>query len=237
MIKPEWIRKYPRLFLNHDTYERHWWTARLLGDTKPGRTVADIGGERNLELFAPQLAITNINISGPDVIAEGISSVPDNSFDYAVSLDTLEHIPPGQREDHLKQLLRLARRRVVFCAPIGQAEQVKFQKAMLKSEGLDEASRNFVREHLEYGMPTPQEVEKMLPGVKIKWLYSGNIRRYLVPEKPPPYRPVRAFYLLVGLLINYLMNLFWLPFKVDEKRREVTNRFYGVIDLEQEKGA
>ena len=227
----KWIRRWPAAFLNHDTYERHHWTVKLLGRTRPGETVLDVGGERMLARFAPRLAVRDVNVTGPDAAAGGTESLADRSFDYAVSLDTLEHLPRPERERHLRELIRVARRRVVFCAPIGQPEQEKFQRALLAAGTLDPASLQYLREHLEFGLPTPEEIEVMLPGVRIDWRYSGNVRVYAVPGRPPASRLGRAVVLAVGLTLNWLLNVTWLYWKVGRRRRAVTNRFYGVIEV------
>ena len=227
-----WIRRWPTAFLNHDTYERHHWTVKLLGRVRPGETVLDVGGERMLARFAPRLVVRDLNVAGPDAKPEGAAAPVDRSFDYAVSLDTLEHVPRPERERHLRELMRVARRRVVFCAPIGQPEVERFQRALLAAGTLDPASLQYVREHLEHGLPTPEEVEAMLPGVRIDWWFSGNVRVYAVPRPLLASRMGRAAVLAVGLFLNWFLNVAWLHWKVGRRRRAVTNRFYGVIDLE-----
>jgi hypothetical protein len=222
--------RYPALFLNHDNYERHVWAVRLLGRTTPGETVVDVGGERWLARFALGLSVRDVNVTGPDALDGGTASLPDRSFDYAVSLDTLEHIPRDGRAAHLRELLRLARRRVVFCAPIGSPRQVQFQEALLAAGTLDPASLAFVREHLAHGLPTPEEVAAMLPGVTVRWFYAGGLGVYAVPRTPPASRLGRALLLAVGLALNALFNVLWVPFKVGGSPRPTTNRFYGVIE-------
>ena len=232
MVDPRTIRRFPSVFLNHDTYERHYWTVRLLGRTRPGETVIDVGGERNLEMFAGRLKVRNVNVVGPDAVEGGAASLPDKSFDYAVSIDTLEHIPKAERGQHLAHLVRLARRRVVFCAPIGQPAQVRLQHALLDAGILDEASVRYLREHLEYGMPTPEEIQEVLPDRLIRWRYSGNVNVY-APPRIPRSRIGRVILPVAAFLVNWLLNLTWLHFKVGARRRAVTNRLYGVIDLDE----
>ena len=47
----------------------------------------------------------------------------DNSFDVAVSCDTLEHIPKKDRLTFINEMARVCRKGVVLCAPLGTAEQ------------------------------------------------------------------------------------------------------------------
>jgi len=223
------------VFLNHDTYERHYWTVRLLGPTIAGESVLDLGGERGLARFAKGLEVRDANIVGPDAVNDPGRAFGDKSFDYAVSIDTLEHMPKEARGEHLRQLMRVARKRVVFCAPIGQPLQNDFQRRLLEAGTMDDASLQYVREHLDYGLPTPEEIESLLPGVAVDWYFSGNVKRYMVPGKPPESRAAQKAIMAVALFINWLYNATWLYFKVGRKRRAVTNRFYGVIrDLRAE---
>ncbi|MDP8256137.1 MAG: class I SAM-dependent methyltransferase [Candidatus Alcyoniella australis] len=221
--------RFPRLYINHDAYERHFWTARLLGPVRPGQTVLDVGGEKGLARFLPGLKVVEYNPKITETTDP--SQLPDGSFDYAVSIDTLEHVPQDSRREHLELLLRLARQRVVFCAPLGTEMQNEFQRRLLAAETLDPGSLEFVREHLKYGLPDPAQVERLLPGVQIDWRFSGDVRRYMVPAPAPRSRVLQLVYLGVGLSLNWLMNVCWLPFKLGPQAHAYTNRFYGVINV------
>ena len=231
-ISPALVKRFPALFLNHDIYERHYRVHKLLGRTKPGETVLDVGGEGHLDWFARRLNIKILNIFGPEAYDGLTIPYPDDSFDYAVSIDTIEHMPKHMRGQHIAELVRVARRRVVFCAPIGQPMQIQFQKKLLACGVMDERTRQFVREHLEFGLPTPEEIEAALPHLRIRWYYSGNLKFYTVPSAPPKSKLRRAALLFVSLPMNWLANRVWLHLKFGRRRKPTTNRFYGVIDLE-----
>jgi hypothetical protein len=78
----------------------------------------------------------------------------DTSFDIAVSLDTLEHIPNADRDKFLRELMRVARHAVVLVNPVQSVE------ADLAEETLNEyirwildAQQEQLAEHREYGLP------------------------------------------------------------------------------------
>jgi len=78
----------------------------------------------------------------------------DTSFDIAVSLDTLEHIPNADRDKFLHELMRVARHAVVLVNPVQSVE------ADLAEETLNEyirwildAQQEQLAEHREYGLP------------------------------------------------------------------------------------
>lgn len=79
----------------------------------------------------------------------------DTSFDIAVSLDTLEHIPNVDRDKFLRELMRVARHAIVLVNPIQSVE------ADLAEETLNEyirwildAQQEQLAEHREYGLPS-----------------------------------------------------------------------------------
>jgi SAM-dependent methyltransferase len=78
----------------------------------------------------------------------------DTSFDVAVSLDTLEHIPNVDRDKFLRELMRVARHGIVLVNPVQSIE------ADLAEETLSEyirwildAQQEQLAEHREYGLP------------------------------------------------------------------------------------
>ena len=78
----------------------------------------------------------------------------DSSFDLVISCDTLEHIPPGLRNQFAHELARVARYGVLLICPIDDyrtalAEKVLY--AYIQSEL--HAKHDQLREHREYGLP------------------------------------------------------------------------------------
>ncbi len=123
----------------------------------------------------------------------------------------------------------------MFCAPIGQPMQIQFQKRLLDCGLMDERLQRFIREHLEFGLPTPEEIETAVPHLRIRWYYSGNLRFYTAPSAPPKSKLGQAALFFALLLVNWLQNRVWLHFKFGRRRKPTTNRFYGVIDLATKK--
>ncbi|MEM2914456.1 MAG: hypothetical protein QXH91_03520, partial [Candidatus Bathyarchaeia archaeon] len=136
------------------------------------------------------------------------------------------------RKKHLYELMRVAKKRVVFCAPLDSPMQIKLQKALLACEVLDERAKKFIREHLEFGLPTPDEIRTALPEVVIKWYYAGNLKFYFPPKRIPKSRLLKGLLSFALLILNWLANLIWLRVKLTAKPKPTTNRFYGVIYLQ-----
>jgi SAM-dependent methyltransferase len=97
---------------------------------------------------------------------------PDNTFDAAVSLDTIEHLPRTARPVFIEELKRVVKRGLVITCPLESADGI-FQ-ARKPDLGLSAviAKRNgvqpgWLREHLRQGHPTREELLELLPGAQV----------------------------------------------------------------------
>lgn len=176
MISP-WIRK---LRLPPDTFERHWIVAE-----KSGRptNLLDVGGNRGeLAAFMPGTDVVTINVHGEDAdhhFDGGRLPFDDDSFEVAVSVDVLEHIPSQERRRHVEELARVARRRVILCCPLGTPEHSAAERDLLRwYRELSGSDHRFLAEHLERGLPTEPELRKLLDcGENPRILFHGDFRR------------------------------------------------------------
>lgn len=91
-------------------------------------------------------------------------SAEDNSFDFVVSSDVFEHVPPPDRDAFIKENLRVARLAVILTAPFYS------QETQLAESDANEAYRiishgddhTWLQEHIENGLPQESAVEDML---------------------------------------------------------------------------
>lgn len=118
-------RKYITGF---DTFIRHRIMAALAYKFNP-RTILDVGGEGMLKLFLPQIQITTANVKSSDICYSS-DKLPlnGNSFDLAVSLDTIEHLPKNKRKKFLLELYRVSRKGFILCAPFGTPEHLHMRE-------------------------------------------------------------------------------------------------------------
>jgi len=139
----------------------------------------------------------------------------DDSFDAAVSLDTVEHLPKELRGTFLQELKRIAKRAVVITCPIQSADgeyqgrdfDLRLQREISERKGVQP---EWLEEHIERGHPTREELSEELPGADIKgaetcstwlrfhllsrrvlfWLFSGVFYQVFLKKRQslPPYR-------------------------------------------------
>jgi len=164
-----------------DTFERHSLIAELSGEPD---TLLDVGGIRGeLGLFMPKTAITTINMAGEDADAHFDGDrlpFEDDAFEVAVSLDVLEHIPGPERHRHFSELVRVARRKVILCCPLGTPQHIAAEDE-LAGWYRDTAgeSHRFLQEHLDTGLPSEPELEELAgaSGHPFELRFHGDYRR------------------------------------------------------------
>jgi SAM-dependent methyltransferase len=163
-----------------DTSERHAVVARLAGSPS---SLLDVGGSPGgLAAFLPRTRVTVANVEPPaDVLLGGVElPFPDASFDVVTSLDVLEHLPREQRPRHLEELVRVARRRVVVCCPLGTPEHEASEQALAAwYRKMTGTGHRFLEEHLERGLPTEQELRRLADGLpwRFEAHFHGDFRR------------------------------------------------------------
>ncbi|WP_217915152.1 class I SAM-dependent methyltransferase [Miltoncostaea marina] len=77
----------------------------------------------------------------------------DRAFDTVISLDALEHVPPGEREGFVAEIARVAARRAVVVCPCDEAAGIdELMRRMYARRG--EEAPGWLWEHAEHGLPT-----------------------------------------------------------------------------------
>ena len=175
------LRPLAKLRMPPDTFERHSIIARL---ADPAGSVLDVGGVRGeLGRFLPEAEVTTVNLEGQPADAHFDGTVlpfADDSFDLAVSLDVLEHIPAGDRARHFAELVRVARDQVVVCCPLGSPEHVAAEAALSSwYERTTGESHRYLDEHLARGLPDETELRRLADGAGAdhRILFHGDFRR------------------------------------------------------------
>src|SRR3989344_2517091 len=110
-----------KLFLPYDIYERHRQVADLIQNHE---SILDIGGELNqLSQFCKSSKIVVANLHGSqeksDIQIEK-NELPfnQNSFDVVCAIDVLEHNSKDARQIFIKNLIRVAKKKVIISYPI-----------------------------------------------------------------------------------------------------------------------
>jgi hypothetical protein len=107
----------------------------------------------------------------------------DQSFDFVISCDTLEHVPAADRAAFWQELLRVARYGVLLIAPAksAQSEAAEQLVANYIQAELDEIQPQLA-EHRAYGLPDPVAITQFLSGLGLRHqsFPSGHLNAWVL---------------------------------------------------------
>ncbi|MRR10194.1 class I SAM-dependent methyltransferase [bacterium] len=220
----EWLRQ---LADGQDTFTRHLCVQKLLA-TLDAKTVLDVGGEGRLVPFIGKDRVTTANIRQQRGVDQVLNSLDlpyrDDSFDAAVSIDTLEHIPEPARVHFIEEMRRVSSKGLVICAPLGTVEHCRYEQGILDEGRLAEEGARYLREHVAHGLPTPEDVFQWADRFKGMVMFQGDFRRCGARIKTR----------FVSLLLNLFGNIWQcvrsnLGMILRAEHGPYTNRFFLVV--------
>lgn len=77
----------------------------------------------------------------------------DASFDVAVAVDLLEHVPPADRAQAVREICRVSRRRAVIACPAGPEALASDTRLASRFRDAGRAAPPWLDEHIEHGFP------------------------------------------------------------------------------------
>lgn len=135
------------------------------------RKVLETGsGDLGLTPYSQEFELTGLDRSFEDEnpqmtqVTGSVTAIPfeERSFDAVISVDSLEHVPPDDREQAIREILRTAHSLAVIAVPSGagaEAQDRFLAERFLQVRGEEYP---FFQDHLEYGLPGHEELEQMI---------------------------------------------------------------------------
>lgn len=220
---PREILKISVFFMNLDVekiaksfFDKFFWRQHPEAALRYLPVVAEIKkaklvGSKILEVGSGSLGITpylkrkidglDIDFSGPqspliNKINGDAASLPfrQNSYDVALSVDTIEHLSPDFREKSVYELLRVAKKLAVIVVPVGELSQIQDKSLDELWQKVFGIKNQFLKEHVTNGLPTVDEV--------LVWI-DRSLRKLKKRAKVHS-RPS------LNLLIRYLLMRTWI---------------------------
>ena len=160
--------------------------------------VLDVGGRGNmLSMFLPS---DDVFYMDPFVESEDKNfikgdgcAIPlgDQSFDWVTSADVFEHIPKENREDFLRENIRVAKDGVILAAPFFSKEVARAEVNANESYKILSGGQDYIwlKEHIENGLPEEKLVEEFISEAGYEFQKLHNNRLFL-------------WELLIGLVLN-----------------------------------
>ena len=144
--------------MNHNLYFRLTSLASEITSRNNGKnySVLDVGG--GVGILASFIPEASYCFADPSV--NGISGIklpfPDHTFDYVVSCHVLEHIPVGERNAFLDQLVSKSKRGVILLNPFHiEGTYVKERLRLF----IDITGAQWAKEHLECTLPKIEDIK------------------------------------------------------------------------------
>lgn len=145
------------------------YTPAALAALHDAGSILDVGcGPHGLACIAPDVPFVGADVAFDGEPAASMVAVvlqdapelpfPDDAFDTVLCLDVLEHVPPAQRAPFLRELARVAARRVVLACPTEAAQPLDD----LLRERLGTPQPSWLVEHGACGLPTHAELADLL---------------------------------------------------------------------------
>lgn len=137
-------------------------------------TILDAGcGENGLSAFMPRADITGVDILPAEDVDPllkythgNILDLPfdDRSFDVAVSVDVLEHLPDDARPTAVKELVRVAKKAVVIAFPSGNAARSVDEEFGRQLTLAGQPLPEWLAEHLANSYPETADIVAAIEG-------------------------------------------------------------------------
>lgn len=149
-------------------------------------SVLDVGcGSHGLAAACSGVRFVGIDVTFPGPVAAGMVAIRNDpgplpfdtaAFETVICLDVLEHVPAADRGGLIRELCRVASRRVIVACPTRESESVQ---ALLKLEYGARAlpTPPWLNEHDEHGLPSVSDVQAIcstVPGFQARELQLTN---------------------------------------------------------------
>ena len=191
---PEGSKMNQKTYIPFDQYQRYQTIANVISFYRQKNSneifsVLEIGSNehKDLRLFLPNdkivftdMVLTDTMRQDPEFQQADGTNLPyaDNSFDFVVAADVLEHIPEDRRKLFFSELNRVAEKCVVVCFPYANQEIADAESRInTYYKTLFGEDYRWLLEHRQNGLPDLEKLEQNLGTNYIfEKFFHGNIQ-------------------------------------------------------------
>jgi SAM-dependent methyltransferase len=169
--------------LHFDLFQRYDIILRIVRLLKPASRarILDVGGYPGtlLDFLPEHFCITADTVHCPRdqyVRASGCAlPFTDKTFDIVVSSDTLEHVDPAERENFVRETIRLARSFAIIAAPFDSpAVRLADDKIAELHQLVFGKPHDWLSQHMEQGLPRTQWLSAYLGAAGLPYATLSN---------------------------------------------------------------
>lgn len=111
----------------------------------------------------------------------------DNSYDFVLSSDMLEHIPDRDRAKVIKEMLRVSRKYVLIGFPSGKKSHDYEKKIFNFIKKISGREHKWLKEHVFNGIPDEKEIRSYFGNYDVKVINNANLNLWFINELFNPY--------------------------------------------------
>ena len=136
----------------------------------------------------------------------------DDSLDFTICVDVLEHIPVNHRKNAIKELLRITKSKLILAFPEGALSAKSEKLVCTIFEKITHKKHFFLREHAKYGLPKQMEILEI-------------IKKYCPTAKVRTERQVNIFIWILTVFVSFFISSITVYFDryIGKKRFSLTN--------------
>src|SRR3990167_7613825 len=128
-----------------------------------------------------------------------------NSYDIAISVDVIEHLPKNQRERAIFEQLRITQKLAVIVVPVGKLSEDQDRQLYAHWNKIFKTKNQFLQEHVENGLPLVDEILVWIDKSARKLKKDVNVR-----SKPILNLKVRKFLMRTWITKNKFLYYLYL---------------------------
>lgn len=170
---------------------RHRYSLALAEIDNQAPRILDVGGYTSRKLivdsFFPKAEYTSLNVGVAwytdvkfDFLYDG-QNIPfgDNSFEYVISVDILEHVPNENRLQLLNEIVRVASKKAIIVTPFRVKSEETNEKYILDiCERYGVIPPPSLVEHELIGLPFLSEIDEYVSALRGRYKFATNKKDY-----------------------------------------------------------
>ncbi len=176
--------------LYFDTYQRYRIAADTVNFVRDGSMkIIDVGGRGDLLKFLPNDFVVTLDRSRRSTTRTSVLGdalmlpFPDKAFDFAVSADGLEHLPPNCTVKFVDELDRIANRGIILGVPFSSSINKEGENLVNRFHELFHGAEHLGPIcHSHHKVSTVEEVQKRMEdvGLSVSTLPNGYVRQWII---------------------------------------------------------
>jgi hypothetical protein len=135
-----------------------------------------IRGYLDRPVVGVDLCLAHAAKAAPLGIAGDVAKLPfrENAFDYVLCLDTLEHVEPALRPAAMRELARVACRKLIIGMPMGAFSAWSDAQYFLSLKWRAAKAPEWLLEHLTHGIPDAGKIVRAVAELDLSFQLHGN---------------------------------------------------------------